>query len=142
MGRLTSIIDLASGNAVLARAGPFADWWEPHPEVVQQILAMRRARAKFFDSKLFADPAWDILLELYAADLKGIKLSVSSACIGANVPTTTALRHIRRLNDKGLIRKVNDPHDARRVFVSLTERGLNGMRAYFQAIVRSNASGS
>jgi DNA-binding MarR family transcriptional regulator len=135
MGHVSSIINFNSSNAHGQEQAP-AEGWEPGSEVIRQILTMRRARAKFFDPDLFAEPAWDILLELYSADLSGVKISVSSTCIGSNVPYTTALRCIRRLKDKGLIRRVNDPHDARRVFLSLTERGSAGMRAYFQSIAQ------
>jgi hypothetical protein len=40
---------------------------------------------------LFADPGWDILLDLYAARQEGKQVSVSSLCIAAAVPPTTAL---------------------------------------------------
>src|SRR5687768_13422735 len=102
MGHVSSIINLSSLNAQRQDEAS-AEGWEPDSKVVRQILAMRRARAKFFEPDLFAEPAWDILLELYSADLRGSKISVSRACIGSNVPYTTALRCIRRLHDKGLI---------------------------------------
>jgi hypothetical protein len=39
----------------------------PDPRLVRRILQHRQARAKFFDGELFADPAWDMLLDLTAA---------------------------------------------------------------------------
>ena len=38
-------------------------------KAVRAIIKQRRNRDRFFDAQLFADPAWDILLELYAAEL-------------------------------------------------------------------------
>lgn len=138
MGKsIVSIVPLNSGNApASALSDPSARSSEPTSQQLRQILAIRRARAEFFDPKLFSDPAWDMLLELYCAELAGTKISVTSLCIGANVPATTALRWMRRLKDRGLVRRVSDLHDARRMFVFLTEKGSGGMRAYFQSIER------
>jgi hypothetical protein len=52
----------------------------------------RRKRAEFVPSALLAEPAWDILLDLYIRQAQGKRTTVSSACVGAIVPATTALR--------------------------------------------------
>ena len=106
----------------------------PKQEDVSRILRARRARNTFFDAELFADPAWDMLLELYAAELGQHKISVSSLCVGSNVPATTALRWIQTLEKQHLLKRVADPLDGRRVFVSLTVKGSRAMTAYFQAL--------
>lgn len=98
---------------------------------VQAILKARRRRARFFPDDLFADPAWDILLELYAAELGQRRIAISSLCIGAAVPATTALRWIHTLEKKGLIARHNDPFDGRRVYASLSESALSSIEAYF-----------
>lgn len=94
---------------------------------VRAILKARRARDRFFDAALFADPAWDILLELYEAELSQFRMSVTGLCAGAAVPPTTALRWIRSLEQRGLIQRRADPHDGRRVFVSLSPDALQRM---------------
>lgn len=103
-------------------------------KVVEGVLAARRQRGKFFDHNLFADPAWDMLLELYSAELRQTKMSVSSLCLGSNVPTTTALRWIQMLERIGLLQRASDPTDGRRFFVSLTDYGSQAMSSYFQAV--------
>jgi len=140
MGKQTLIVDFGSAfrDTPKTTRGIPSEWWEPEAQVIRKIITMRRARDQFFATDLFADPAWDILLELYAADLAGTKVSVSEPCIESNIPPTTALRWIRKLNEAELIRRVPDPHDGRRVFLSLTEKGLMGMRGYFQSIARMN----
>ena len=112
---------------------------QPSQEEVQRVLSARRARAKFFDADLFADPAWDILLEMYAAERGQRRISVSSLCVGSNVPSTTALRWIRMLEERGLLNRVGDPLDARRVFVSLSDKGSVAMAAYFQSLKSKSA---
>jgi DNA-binding MarR family transcriptional regulator len=102
-------------------------------ERVDAILKARRSRSRYFDAELFADPAWDILLELYATELRGCRISVSSLCIGAGVPATTALRWIRLLEGRGLVVRTDDPTDGRRVFVALSDEASNNMDSLFRA---------
>lgn len=95
----------------------------------------RRRRATVFaDPSLFGEPAWDILLDLFIAAKDRKRLPVTSACIGAAVPATTALRWLTVLEEKGLIVRENDTNDARRVFVRLSTDGYEKMVAYFSEI--------
>lgn len=98
---------------------------------IRQVLQWRRRRDQFFGDHLFADPAWDILLELYAASLAQYRVSVSNLCVGAAVPATTALRWIKQLEDDGLIARTPDPMDGRRHFLMLSNKGLGAMNSYF-----------
>jgi len=114
------------------------------PEVVERMLLdaatirdmirARRMREHLFGHGLFADPAWDILLDLTAARLEGRPVAVSSLCIAAAVPATTALRWIKQLTDAGLLHRVADPEDGRRVFIELTDRAARAMGEYFDAV--------
>jgi DNA-binding MarR family transcriptional regulator len=101
---------------------------------VRRILKARRARDGLFDGDLFADPAWDILLELYEAELSNRRLSISSLCIGAAVPPTTALRWIKSLEQRGLLVRRDDLHDRRRVFAHLSDAGLKRMDELFRIL--------
>ena len=100
---------------------------------VRDMLRARRIRADFLPGDLFADPAWDMLLDLLAARLEQERVSVSSLCIAAAVPPTTALRWIRTLTDKGLVQRHADPHDGRRVFISLAQETAESMLRWFGA---------
>lgn len=102
-------------------------------ERVESILKARRLRGQFFGPDLFADPAWDILLDLYVAELKGVRTTVSQLCIGAAVPTTTAIRWIRSLEKKGLLQRTRDYFDGRRSFISLMPEASKRMSALLQA---------
>lgn len=101
---------------------------------VAEILRVRTLRAKFFNAELFADPAWDMLLDLYRAELDQHRVSVTSLCTASGVPTSTALRWLRALEEDGLIARRQDPLDGRRSFVALTTGGIEAMSAYFAAI--------
>ena len=90
-------------------------------------------RNRYFDPGLFADPAWDMLLDLMAARLEGEHVSVSSLSIAASVPSTTALRWIRTMTDLGLFDRRADPSDGRRVYIQLTDAAASAMVSYLVA---------
>lgn len=106
----------------------------PDPRLVRQIIANRQRRARFFDPQLFADPAWDMLLDLTAAHAEGQKVSVTSLCIAANVPATTALRWLSQMVEAGVFRRAADPMDRRRVFIELSDASITAMAGYFAAL--------
>lgn len=101
---------------------------------LREIIKLRRLRERFFQPDLFADPAWDILLDLKAAAQEGQRVSVSSLCIAAAVPPTTALRWISAMTDSGMLLRRQDPTDARRVFIELSSETSAKMDDYFAAI--------
>ena len=103
-------------------------------ETVRQVIRARRLRARYFDEELFADPAWDMLLDLLQAEIAQHRVPVSSLCIAAAVPATTALRWIKTMTDAGLFKRRADPHDGRRVFVELAPDASEAMRRYFAEV--------
>lgn len=105
----------------------------PEARVVRVLIARRQARAKFFDAELFADPAWDMLLDLTAAHIEGKPVSVTSLCIASGVPATTALRWISQMTELGLFERVEDPQDRRRSFISLSVKARHAMAGFFAA---------
>jgi len=98
------------------------------------VIRARRLRDRFFDSDLFADPAWDMLLDLLQAEIVQLRVPVSSLCIAAAVPATTALRWLKTMTDKGIFVRRADPHDGRRVFVELSRNASSAMRRYFAEV--------
>lgn len=104
---------------------------------VRAVIRARRMRGQFFDSELFADPAWDMLLDLFAAGLERRRVSVSSLCIAAAVPPTTALRWIGTLHEAGLFERQADPSDRRRAYIGLSPKGTEGMKSYAGAVKRA-----
>ena len=92
----------------------------------------RRTRGTLFgDETMFGEPAWDILLDLFIAAKEGKRVPVTSACIGAAVPTTTALRWLTILEERGLVLREADTSDARRIFVRLSTDAYAKLVGYF-----------
>ncbi len=104
---------------------------------IRACIRSRRLRERFLPEDLFADPAWDMMLDLFAARLAGEQVSVSSLCIAAAVPPTTALRWIGQLTDRGLFQRVDDPADGRRAFIALSNEATRGLTAWAQAVRKS-----
>lgn len=86
---------------------------------IRAMIRWRRRRDALLSDALFADPAWDMILDLCAAQAEDVDVAVSSLCIAAAVPATTALRWIRTLTDAGVFERVADPHDRRRIHIRL-----------------------
>lgn len=97
-------------------------------------------REEFFESSLFADPAWDILLELYRAGYHKEKVKITSLSASARVPSSTSGRWVRNLTRKGLVIQERDPKDKRRVYVHLSAEGHELMRRYFDVLIRRGES--
>ncbi len=106
----------------------------PDARLVRQVIAHRKAREKFLDAALFADPAWDMLLDLTAARVERKRVSVTSLCIASGVPATTALRWIGQMVEAGLFERVEDDTDRRRAFIDLSDPAADAMARYFAAI--------
>lgn len=100
-------------------------------KLVRRLIRKRRQREQHFPSDLFADPAWDMMLDLYAAHYERREISVSSLCIAAAVPATTALRWIKTMVEDGRFVRVADPDDGRRIIVSLADDTRCRLDEYF-----------
>ena len=100
-------------------------------DTVRAIIRARRLRADHLPADLFADPAWDMLLDLLQAEIVQHRVPVSSLCIAAAVPATTALRWIKSMTDRGLLTRRDDPHDGRRVFIEMAPTTSLALRRYF-----------
>ncbi len=112
----------------------------PDPRLVRKIIRQRQLRARFFEGDLFADPAWDMLLDLTAARVEHVRVSVTSLCIASGVPPTTALRWIGQMTDAGLLQRVDDETDRRRAFITLTDKAADAMARYFSELGSSATS--
>lgn len=92
---------------------------EVSAEKVRAVIRARRLRSRYLPEYLFTDPAWDMLLDLLHAEVAQLRVPVSSLCIAAAVPATTALRWLKSMVHEGVFVRRAEPHDGRRVFVEL-----------------------
>jgi|KBSMisStandDraft_5_1062788.scaffolds.fasta_scaffold1562098_1 DNA-binding MarR family transcriptional regulator len=121
--RVPSTPQLTTSGAIAVLPQALADC----AHTARSILRARSKRADLFDPRLFSDPAWDILLELFVAEADHRRLQVSAIGLAAGIPLTTTLRWLNSLSERGLIERTPDVTDARRFFIQLSEEGVLSM---------------
>lgn len=106
-------------------------------EEVQLVRRALKDRSKILGHDLFRDPAWDMLLALFEAELREQPVAVTQLTIESGVPFTTGLRYIERLQKAGLVDRKSDPKSRRRNFVSLSAVGRETISKWFYLHGRS-----
>lgn len=96
----------------------------------ERMYQERRRRSRHFPPHLFAEPAWDILLDLFVNGVRNRAISITSACIAGGIPATTGLRWLGLLEKEGLLVRETSGDDARVTWVRLSDHGMNAMRSY------------
>jgi DNA-binding MarR family transcriptional regulator len=95
---------------------------------ILSILAVRRGREAALGRELFSDPAWDILLELYAANLGQRRMALPDLARSIDVPESTTSRWITALANRRLVVSSNDANDPSRLWIELTSAGAAAMK--------------
>lgn len=90
---------------------------------IRSVLLVRRARADVLGEQLFSDPAWDILLELYAAKLGDRKMSLADVARAIDTPQSTTQRWVKALEEHGLVQSRIDSTKADLFWIALTDQG-------------------
>lgn len=99
---------------------------------VQAAKRDRARRLEHLPSELFAEPAWDILLELYAFKLVAREVAQSELVARINVPPSTSIRWLKMLEAEGLVtRKTGDGRPD--VALTLTRMGIHALDTYFDS---------
>ncbi|WP_152417250.1 winged helix DNA-binding protein [Sandarakinorhabdus sp. AAP62] len=109
-----SSTDVAEGDCIAFLEGQFR---------------IRRLRARHLSDLSLGEPAWDILLDLAVAHYWRRETSVTSLCIAADVPSTTALRWINSMTKAGLIVRRPCQRDGRRSFLGISPESYRAMLA-------------
>ena len=96
---------------------------------LESQFRIRRLRARHLPGLSLGEPAWDILLDLAVAQYWRRETSVTSLCIAADVPSTTALRWINSMTKAGLIVRRSCERDGRRSFLAISPASFIAMLA-------------
>jgi CheY-like chemotaxis protein/DNA-binding transcriptional ArsR family regulator len=105
-----------------------------HKRLVTQHILARSARRGIFGASIAENPCWDMLLDLFDKSLVEHRVSVTSICLASGVPATTALRRLDELLEMGLVRRIKDENDARRILIALTPEGERRLKSYFDIV--------
>lgn len=98
---------------------------------VEAIIRERALRARHIPGELFADPAWDMMLELIHAELGQRRVTASILCKAAGVSTSVGLRWIDALLSKGLCTRTAGVGDPDGIFIQFSDEGSKAIRGYF-----------
>lgn len=98
----------------------------------QHALTERARRFDYFRTELFADSAWDILLQLYCSELSEDTVTVTHVAEKVKAPSTTIIRWIHMLECDQLVARQIGPQPGGRVYLALTQKGLDAMHDYFR----------
>jgi len=114
-----------SFQAMLAKDMQCSEITEDH---VLSVLASRRGREAAFGRELFADPAWDILLELFAANLGRRRMSRADLAKSVDIPEASLIRWVHALTARGLVVSIAEPFERETIFHELTDSGATAMK--------------
>ena len=98
------------------------------------VFNSRRLRERYFDSQLFGEPAWDILLLLYIADQSSERLTATRLGELIHVPPTSVARWLNHLEAAQFIERQAHPTDRRIIFLKLLEKGRAQLDSYLGSI--------
>ena len=101
---------------------------------IDLLLNVMKLKRTHFPEPLFSDPCWDMLLDLGMSHFEQRAISVSSLCIASGIPQTTALRRIADLENIGLVTRAKDPDDGRRIYIALTDAGLERLFGFLESL--------
>lgn len=104
---------------------------ETHLDACEKRIAERRSVGRHLGFSICANPAWDMLLDLYRAALLGQDISISSLALASHVPATTARRCIASMVAAKLVVFRPDPADGRRIYVAITPAGFEALTHIF-----------
>ena len=68
------------------------------------MLDFRRTRLSILPPELFAEPAWDLLLELFIADAEGRRLTARQVCLRSGIAPSVMSRWLKHLSQSGSVR--------------------------------------
>jgi hypothetical protein len=126
--------DLSQYDSPIARPG-FEHDKERLRDLAKRTFLARRARLRFVSPAMVGEPAWDMLLVLYATAASHGPHTISKLTAFTGASPTTALRWIDYLTSQGLVRREDNPTDKRVVLLSISEKGTRAMDGYFSEII-------
>jgi hypothetical protein len=125
----------AASEAQTTRSNsPFFEPEHRSSRVIERVsagLKLRARRDAQLGGDMFGEPAWDILLDLFIGRTEGRKTNSTSASIASRAPTSTALRYLGILEQRGLITRRTAEHDMRVHYVQLTDDAYQSMLELF-----------
>lgn len=106
---------------------------------IRAIIELRRRRSRILGYGLFSDPAWDMLLELFAARLR--RRATSLADILPGMPQSSRARWVAVLQERGLITAHSDALIPTVLWLELSETAASEIEDLLEILPQLQASG-
>jgi hypothetical protein len=106
-------------------------------KLVSHVVHARRTRTDFFAPEIFSDPAWDILLVLFLAKVRGEGMTTDQLAEAAGSSLSSSVRWIEILERTGLVHARCDRSGGGVKTVELAPRGWSAMVQWAQRWVES-----
>lgn len=104
------------------------------PGLARVLVSQIHQRRCYWPRVPLGDPHWLMMLELFIAAEEQRLVSVSSLCMAAGVPSTTALRYVRALEDKDIFERTIHPKDRRICHIQLSADARRQMERYLLSV--------
>lgn len=104
------------------------------PGLARVLVSQIHQRRCYWPRVPLGDPHWLMMLELFIAAEEQRLVSVSSLCMAAGVPSTTALRYVRTLEDKDVFERTIHPKDRRICHIQLSADARRQMERYLLSV--------
>ena len=126
-------IDAAEMTGLLAGSASVPDPQSCVENLRNELRRQRQLSATF--ARLHIDIyEWIVLLQVALAKAELASITAKSVGHSLNMPLSSLLRRVGRLEEAGLIVRKDDPTDARRVQLESTEMAQREIWAYFQGL--------
>jgi DNA-binding MarR family transcriptional regulator len=99
---------------------------------VNFIIKSRIVRRTFFSATLFGEPAWDILLALYAGALDDERITAKQLGKASDATSSAVERWMSALEREGLVNRASGAVDLETF--GLSEKGWLAMDSYFEKL--------
>ena len=107
----------------------------PQYDMAMQIVRFMKLRHRFGLAPRH-DAAFNILLEMYISLCRRQQVTVGNACIASCIPSTSALRVIDMLIERGFVERDEDVSDHRRKLLRFSHTGISAMNCFFDALIQ------
>lgn len=138
---LTQKPELGPDVMVAAVDAQSGDRSNAYVDLCRSILSARQLMGRAFGTDLFADPAGEMLLDLYVREHDGMTTSISKIWNASNAAYGTARRSLGIMERRGLIARSADTQDGRRTLVLLTDLARAQLEACLDIILDSKSRG-
>jgi len=109
------------------------------PGLARVLVSQIQQRRCYWPRVPQGDPHWLMMLELFIAAEEQRLVSVSSLCMAAGVPSTTALRYVRTLEDKDIFERTIHPKDRRICHIRLSADARRQLERYLMSVAATFA---